>query len=118
MVAAPQLGTMTFVGDSGQHYSKDIYISDVPGGLVRFSAGGMAAAGTLDHWTPPENVRLVDLSIPTGLTDTEGLQVTRAGNPTGDVLRYANFLNTLTNRPIPNIPVGAGMEIGANQLAD
>lgn len=118
MVAAPQLGTMTFVGDSGQHYSKDVYIGDVAGGLVRFSAGGVAGALTLDHWTPPEPVRLVDFSVLTGLTDTEALQITRAGNPTGDVLRYANHLNTLNSRPIPNVPFGPGMEIGANQLAD
>ncbi len=116
MVAAPQLGTFTLVGASGQHYTKDVYISDVVGGLVRFSAGGLAGATTLDHWTPPEPVRLVDFSILVGLTDTEALQITRAGNPTGDVLRYANHLNTLNSRPIPNIPFGVGMEMGANQL--
>ena len=117
MVAAPQLGTMTFVGASGQHYSKDVYLSDVVAGVINWSAGGAAGVGTLDHWTPQEPVRMVDFSVLTGLTDTECLQITRAGNPTGDVLRYANHLNTLNSRPIPNIPFGPGQEVGANQLA-
>lgn len=117
MVAAPQMATATFVGDSGQHYSKDVYCSDVAASPTNWPSGGVAAATTTDHWTPPEGVRLVDFSILTGMTDTTALQPTRNGVATGDILRFANHLNTLNSRPIPNIPFAALTEIGFNQLA-
>lgn len=117
MVAAPQFGSLIFVGDSGQHYSVDAYFSDVVGGLVRFSAGGAAGAATLDHWTCPEGVRLVDMAILTGMTDTTLWQVLRDGNATGDMVRFANHLNTLNSRPILNIPFAGGQQVGGTQLA-
>ncbi|KKM00383.1 hypothetical protein LCGC14_1804980 [marine sediment metagenome] len=119
MVAAPQLGTFVFVGiGTGQNYNKDIYISDVSQGLVNFSSGGVASATSQSHWRPPEDVLLVDFSVLTGLTDTEVLQLTRDSVPTGDVIRYANHLNTLNSRPRLNVAFAAGSEIRANQLAD
>ncbi len=119
MVAAPQLGTLTFLGvATGRNYTKDIYISDVSQGLVNFSSGGVASATSETFWTPPELVVLVDFSILTGLTDTEVLQISADSVPTGDVLRYANHLNTLNSRPRLNIPFQAGQRVSANQLAD
>lgn len=118
MAAAPQLATATFVGvQSGMNYSKDVYCSDVVDGLVNFSSGGAAAAGSESFWSPPENVLLVDLSILTGMTDTTALQWTRDSVPTGDVSRYANHLNTLNSRPRLNVLIAAGQRIAANQLA-
>ena len=118
MVAAPQLSTMLFVGlTSGMHYSKDVYLSDVVNGLVNFSSGGAASATSETFWTPPEPVRLVDFSILTGMTDTTVIQMTRDSVPTGDLVRYANQLNTLNSRPILNIAFGAGQRVAAIQLA-
>lgn len=118
MVAAPQLGTMVFAGiASGQAYNKDIYHSDVVAGLVNFSSGGAAGVGTQEHWRPQEDVLLVDYSILTGMTDTTNLQLTRDAVPTGDILRYANHLNTLNSRPRLNVVFPAGSEVRANQLA-
>lgn len=118
MVAAPQLATAIFVGiASGMNYSKDVYCSDVVDGLVNWSSGGAAGAGSETFWTPPEDVVLVDLPILTGMTDTTALQLTRDGVPTGDVIRWANQLNTLNSRPRLNVLIGAGQRIAGIQLA-
>jgi len=117
MVAAPQLATATFLGGSGMTYSKDVYLSDVVGGLVNWDVGQGAGSATETFWTPPEGVVLRDFSILTGMTDTTRIQCTRDGVPTGDVLRYANYLNTLNSRPQLNIPFGPGQKISFNQLA-
>lgn len=118
-MAAPQLGTLVFAGlSTGQNYNKDIYIGDVANALVNWSSGGVASATSQQHWRPQEDVMLVDFSVLTGLADTEALQLTRDAVPTGDVLRYANHLNTLNSRPRLNVVFGAGSEVRCNQLAD
>lgn len=117
MAAAPQLASCVFVGDSGQHYNKDLYCSDVVAAVATWSSGGVAGAGSAQHWAPPENVRLVDISILTGMTDTTALQPLRNGVATGDIIRFANQLNTLNSRPILNVAFAAMTEIGFNQLA-
>ena len=101
MSATPKYGTMHLVGiQSKQTYAKDIYVSDVAGGLLRWDAGAGASATSTEEWRAPEAVVLTDYVQITGTADTEKLQLTRNGIPTGDFLRYSAHLSTLNNRPI------------------
>ena len=118
MVAAPQSGTMVFVGlSSGKHYNKDVYCSDVVAALIRWDSGQGASATSDTFWTAPEAVVLKDFTQVTGMTDTTKLAVTVNQVPTGDMVRFANHLNTLNNRPLLNIGIPAGSRIGGIQLA-
>ncbi len=110
MAAAPQSGTMNFVGVSGAIYQKDVYISDVLAANIRFDSGGGASAASLEFWKAPENVTLIDFSIPTGLTDTTLARMTVNGRPLESVVRWANHLNTLPTR----LALGTRFQGGAN----
>jgi len=109
---------MIFRGKSGKTYSKDLYVSDVDAALVNVDGGSGASSTSPTDWIPPEPVILTDYSMVTGTQDTEKLQVTRDGVPTGDFLRYSIHLTTLANRPRLTIPFGARQKIAFIQRAD
>ncbi len=118
MAAAPQYATMTFVGLRTQKtYSKDVYCSDVVSGGINFDNGAGAGAGTPEEYTAPEPLILRDFSILTGMTDTTAIQLTRNGVPTGDIIRYANYLNTLNSRPPFTVGFKALDRIAGIQIA-
>ena len=118
MAAAPQSGTLFFVGlTTKTTYAVDIYISDVVSGMVTFDAGGGAGATSPSFYTFPENVMLTDMSILTGLTDTTKIRLVGNGRPSSQVLRYALHLTTLNNRPKLGIGVTAMHRFAAIQLA-
>jgi len=118
-VATPQFGQMVFRGiRSKRSYIKDIYLSDVAAAAVRFDAGAGASATSPEEWRPPEPVVLTDYSQVTGTADTEKLQLTRNGIPTGDILRYTVHLTSLANRPRLAIGFNQGDMVTALQLAD
>lgn len=119
MTATPKYGTMVFQGMvTGQRYSKDVYVSDVAAAAVRWDQGAGAGAATAEEWVVPEPCVLVDYAQVTGTADTEKLQVTRNGVPTGDMLRYGVHLTSLNNRPVLNIPFNAGDRVSGIQIAD
>ena len=118
-MATPQFGSMVFVGlRTRQSYQKDIHLADVAAALVRWDAGAGASATSPEEWRPPEPVVLRDYSQVTGTADTEKLQLTRNGVPTGDIMRYTIHLTSLPLRPVLNIPFNQGDVISAIQLAD
>lgn len=118
MAAAPQYATMTLVGlRTRKTYSKDVYCSDVVAAAVNFDGGAGSGTGSPAEWTAPEPIVLQDFSILTGMTDTKAIQLTRNGVPTGDILRYANYLNTLNSRPVLTIGFKALDRIAAIQIA-
>lgn len=118
MVAAPQYGIMTFLGlATNRTYSRDIYLSDVANALVRWDAGAGASPTSPEDWIPPENVRLVDFAIVTGMTDTTKIQLVRGANVTGDHLRFAMHLTTLSKRGVINLDFPAGVKIQLIQKA-
>ena len=118
MAAAPQSGTLSFVGvQTKRTYTIDIYISDVVAANMNFDSGAGASAASDQFWIAPENCILKDFSIKTGLTDTTKLAIVANGVATGNRLRYANFLNTLAFRPVLQIPFRAGSKVGAIQEA-
>lgn len=118
MAAAPQLATINFVGlQTNRTYSIDVYFSDIVGGLANFDSGGGASAASDTFYIAPENIRMTDFSIKTGMTDTTKIAIVSNGVQTGNRLRYANFVNTLANRIDVNIPFRAGSKIGFIQEA-
>jgi hypothetical protein len=117
-VAAPQFGSMTFVGlASGKTYNVDIYHSDVVDGLINFDGGAGSSATSPDSWSAPEAVILSDYTIITGMTDTTKLQILKNNQPTGGFLRFSLWLNTLQNRPALRLGYLAGQEIRCLQKA-
>jgi len=105
-----------FKGKSGQSYSISSYFDDSAGNPARFNAAGKAAAGSPTDWTPSEPVVLVDMVIAAASGQTM-TQITRNGQPTGDMLLNAVHLASITTRPPLRIPYGAGMRVGAYQIA-
>ena len=106
---------MTFIGASGKGYSIDCYVSDVSGASLTFDSGGGAGASSESFWKAPEDVVLVDFSIVTGLTDTTFSRLTVNGRPLGQIIRWANHLNTLATRPRLNVGFAAGVNVSGIQ---
>lgn len=117
MAAAAQSGTAVFQGRKGNLYFVDFYVSDVVGAQVNFDSGAGAGAASETFWTAPEQVRLVDISIVTGLTDTTNARLTVNGRPLQSVIRWANFLNTLATRPTMANGFDANARVGMIQAA-
>lgn len=114
---ASSYGSAVFRGlRTGMTYYKDIYLDDTAGNLVRWDAGSGANATSATEWVAPEPVALVDFCIAsaTGQTKT---QLIRNQIPTGDILRNALQLSTVTYRPVLRVPFQGGVKIQAIQLA-
>lgn len=96
----------------------DFYVSDVAAASVTFSDGVNAAgASSPKEYTVNGPCVLADVSIATGLVDTTAAVFVKNGTSTSNVLRWANFVNTLTNRITPRITFNAGDRISLTQLA-
>lgn len=118
MTPTPQFATMTFRGLRTQKtYSKDVYLSDVVAAPVNFDDGAGASATSKDDYTAPEPIVLTDFAILTGMADTKAIRLTRNGVATGDVIRYANYLNTLNSRPMITVGFKQLDRVGAIQVA-
>jgi hypothetical protein len=114
-MAAAQYGVIIFVGRSGRTYAVDVYISDVAGALINWDSGSGASSTSETFWTPPEQVVMRDFAVHAGMTQTSA-RVARNSVPTGDTLRYAVHLDTLSYRPVLNIPFGAGDRVQITQV--
>lgn len=118
MVAAPQYGTMTFVGVRTKRiYNVDCYFSDVADALATFDGGAGAGTTSPSSWTAPEPVILTDFAIVTGMTDTTKIQVLRNNQPTGDFLRFTQHLTTSAMRSPVRVGFAQGVEVRAIQKA-
>jgi len=104
-------GTATFVKDSGETFSVNFYIADVVGTDVKWNLSGLAAAANQAFINAPRNMVLRDLAIKTGPTVMFSLILKRDDVPTGNVIAISQFLDTLNNRPVLNIPYRAGTKI-------
>lgn len=112
MAATPKNGTAIFRGlQTGTTYAKALYNPDVAGSLIRWDAGGGSGAATPDFVDFSEPVILEDLCTVTGIVDTTQLRVIAASAPTGHVLRWAQHLDSLNNRPKLSIGFKAGTRI-------
>ncbi len=118
MAAAPQYGTMVFIGaQSKRVYNVDSYFSDVVDALGNFDGGGGASATSPDSFTAPEDLLLNDFSIVTGMTDTTKIQILRGNQPTGDFLRYTQHLTTAPARSPLRLGFARGTQVRVIQKA-
>jgi hypothetical protein len=117
MAATPQSATFVFVGQSGQTYHVDAYVSDVAAANVRFDSGAGSGAATNTFWMPPENVTLTDVSIVTGTADTTRMRLVVNGRPLTSILRYVLHVSTNPYRPALRIGFAKGSQVTAIQLA-
>lgn len=117
MAATPKNFQMTLQGAGGQSV-KDAYVSDVAGALVRFTDGvNVAGSGSPTEYTFNSDGYIADISIATGLVDTTAASIVLNGTPTGNIIRWANFVNTLTNRTRPGVSFKRGDRLTIVQLA-
>jgi len=116
-MVTPTYGTLAFKGlQTGRTYAVDIYISDVVAAAVTFDSGSGAGTASLSYWKAPENVVLYDASIASGPTVMTTIILTAdAAQIGGNRLRIANFLNSLSARPVLSVGFKAGTNIGAVQ---
>lgn len=104
--------SMIFQGASGRRYSIDVFIPDTASTLVNFSQAGAAGTGTPNFWLAPESVVLIDLAGPMAtLATTVALSAFADDTPMGQILRLAQYVNTLATRPNPGVGWQKGRKI-------
>lgn len=111
-----QNGIAHFVGRSGMTYTVNIYLDDTGGNPIRVSQAGKAGSASPTDWTPPEPVALVDIVIAAAPTVTN-LQLTRNGQPTGDVPLIAAYLASVYQRPPLRVVYSPIARFGAFELS-
>jgi len=105
------------ISNGNSSINVDVYCSDVANALANFDTGAGAGSTSETFFKCPINGYIIDFAIATGMTDTTAARVTIDNSPTKSVIRWANQLNSLATRPILQIPVRAGENIGLIQLA-
>ena len=113
---AAQQGTITLLGQSGRTYSIDTHHPDAAGTSVCFNPTGNAASTSPTTFRVPENCTIIDLSIAASPTATSAVFQIDSGSVSGGAIRYANQLDSLSNRQKLAIPVNAGSFVGLNQF--
>ena len=117
MVAAPQYATMIITTAGGSQLSVDVYLSDVANASANFDSGAGSGSASETFFKCPTSGVITDFAIASGMTDTTAGRITIDNSPTKSVIRWANQLNSLNNRPKLGIPVKTGENIGIIQLA-
>ena len=109
-MVTPENGVFSFRGKSGKSYNISFYSSDVIGAPVTMNLNGLAGAGSQTFYIIPEDCVLEDVSITTGQTvSTVGVVQVNDAN-TGNIISWANQVNTLANRQKPMIPLPRGVK--------
>lgn len=118
MAPTPKKSVWTFVGlRSKRTYSIQAYNSDVANALVNWDAGAGAGASSPSEYRPPEDVKLIDVAIITGMADTTQERIIANNKPLDVILDYTVQVSTSTARPKLNLNFKAGTAIRAIQLA-
>lgn len=115
-MGAAENGSLVMLGRSGRTYVIDIYAPDAVGGLWTFNANGAAVSTSPNTLRVPEDCTIIDLSIATGTTAVGAQLNVNNASLIGAALRYANHLNTLTQRPALRIGVKGGDFLGATNI--
>jgi len=118
MAAAPRIALLTFMGQSGKTYTYSVYLSDVSAAMARWNTVGTAGTGDETFITAPENMTLVDASVPTGLTDTTSGTFWLNDAPLANsITSWANIVNTLPQRSFPRVGIAGGRKVQIKQNA-
>jgi len=105
---AASAGTMILQGKSGRIYSLDIYIPDAVATQLTYNTAGLASASSPNSYRVPEDSVLVDVTTATAPTAVGGALKVNSGVVNGGTFRWADRLNTLSNRARFAIPIKAG----------
>lgn len=115
-MGAAENGTIVMLGKSGKTYVIDFYAPDAVGGLLTFNANGAAASTSPNTLRIPEDCVITDFSIATGTTAVGAVLNVDNASLLGGTLRYANQLNSLSQRPALRIPLKGGSFLGATNI--
>lgn len=115
---ATSVGTITFLGRSGQTYIKDLFIVDTANALNRWDSGAGASSTSPDYWQTPEDVTMVSYNqvAATGQTRT-AINVNSV--PTGDMIRNSQHIPsaTIINLPYIGKRFPGGVKISLTAIA-
>lgn len=118
MAATPKTGILIFQGRSGEKYTYSIYNSDVAASFVTWNRMGTAGTASPNFVTAPEDMKLIDVSVVTGIVDTTTLLLfLDDGAVAGKLISWANVLNSLTTRSFPEIGIRKGRKLQLQQVA-
>lgn len=113
MAAAPKNAILTFRGDqTGKVYTYNVYLSDVNAAFGTWNLVKAAGTGDTNFITAPENMTLIDASVPTGLTDTTtGTLYINDGPVPNSLIAWAPIVNTLASRSFPVWKILGGRKV-------
>lgn len=113
-----QFGTLYGRTVKGAPVMVDVYLSDVANEAIKFDSGAGATSSSQDFITFDDYTHIYDFSLNTGMASTTRMRITVNGQPVAAaILRYANHVNTLNNRPPLNLKLRPGSRLGGIQLA-
>jgi len=112
---AVSAGTMVLAGKTGRIYSVDLYIPDATGTFLTFNPSGLAASTSPSDYRIPEDCVLIDVTTAAAPTAVGGTLKVDSGVVNGGTFRWADRLNTLSNRAKFSVPIRAGSFISVIQ---
>jgi len=106
---AASAGTAIFMGlKSKRIYSIDVYIPDAVATQLTFNTAGLASATSPNNYRVPEDSVLIDITTAAAPTAVGGALKINSGVVNGGTFRWADRLNTLSNRAKFAVPIKAG----------
>ena len=112
---AASAGTMVLKTRSGKTLTVDVYVPDAVATLLTFNPTGLAASTSPDSYRVPEDAVIVDITTAAAPTAVGATFKRNSAVINGGTFRWADRLNTLSNRAKMAIPVRAGDFISALQ---
>ena len=101
-------GTMVLIGKSGRIYSVDLYIPDAISTFLTFNPSGLAGASSPSDFRVPEDCILTDVTTAAAPTAVGGTLKINSGVVNGGTYRWADRLNSLSNRAKFAVPIRGG----------
>lgn len=105
---AASAGSMVLVGKSGKTYTIDVYIPDAVATLLTFNPAGLAASTSPSDLRVPEDCVITDITTAAAPTAVGGTFKVNSGVLNGGTFRWADRINTLSNRFRLSVPLRAG----------
>jgi len=105
---AASAGTMVLIGKSGRIYSVDVYIPDATSTFLTFNPSGLATSTSPSDYRVPEDCILTDVTTAAAPTAVGGTLKVNSGVVNGGTYRWADRLNTLSNRAKFAVPIRGG----------
>ena len=113
---AATAGTIYAKGlETGTTYAIDVYVPDAVADVLRFDSGAGASSTSAVSYKFPEDVVIYDMSFIGAPTATR-VRLTGNGVPSANAPRFANYSNALNNRPLMNIKIKRGTDLGGVNL--